>query len=100
MLEPDLRPHGRQPARGRLRPFDEHDRVLEVRLEVRPLGGGDRGEAVQVEVRDVWIALVAMADRVGGARDGSGHAERTAGAPDEGRLSGAELARDGHDVTE
>jgi hypothetical protein len=39
-----------------------------------------------------------MADRVGRARDGLRDAERAAGAADEGRFPGAELAGDGDDV--
>ena len=48
----------------RLGPLDEADRVLEVRLEVAPLGGGEALEAVEVEVRDVHrLGRVAVADR-------------------------------------
>jgi len=50
-------------------------------------------------VRDLHaVAVIAMADGVGGARHALAHAEPTARAPDEGRLAGAELARHGHDV--
>jgi hypothetical protein len=97
-----LQPHGglgrRERARAGLRPFDEHDGVLEVRLEVPPLRRRHVAEAEQVEVGDVDAAVVAVADREGGARHGARHAERTAGAADERRLPGAELAGDGDDV--
>ena len=43
-------------------------------------------------------AVVAVADREGRARHRLRHAERAAGAADERRLPGAELAGDGHDV--
>ena len=42
--------------------------------------------------------LVAVADREGRARDRALDAERAAGAADERRLAGAELARDRDDV--
>ena len=89
----------RRQARARgLGPLHEADRVVEVRLEVAPLGGRDRGEAEEVEVRVGHAAAVAVPDREGRARDGTGDAERAARAADEGRLAGAELARDGDDV--
>ena len=89
----------RQDALPRLRPFDERDRPLEVRLEVSPLRNRDALEAVEVEVRYLdTVAVVAVADRVGGARDALADAKRTARAADESRLAGAELAGDGDDV--
>ena len=88
-----------QDALARLRPLDERDRPLEVRLEVSPLRGRDALEAVEVEVRDLdAVAVVAVADRVRGARDALAYAERAARAADERRLAGAELARDRDDV--
>ncbi len=98
MLEPHRRPRRRETAGGRLRPLDEDDRVLEVRLEIGPLRSGDVGEAVEVEVRDVGITLVAVADRVGRARDGRGHAEGAARPPNERGLAGAQVARHRDDV--
>ena len=92
------RADGRKVVAGRLGPLDEADGVVEVGLEVAPLGGGDAGEAVQVEVRDVDAAVVAVADRERRARDRLGDAERPAGAAHEGRLAGAELARDADHV--
>ena len=46
-------PGRRQDARARLGPLDEDDRVVEVRLEIPPLRGGEALEAVEVEVRDL-----------------------------------------------
>ena len=91
-------PHRRERTGRRLRPLDETDRVLEVRLEVAPLRRRETLEAEEVEVRDVRVARVAVTDSEGRAGDRAGHAERTAGAADEGRLAAAELARDGDDV--
>jgi len=89
----------RQDALPRLRPFDERDRPFEVRLEVSPLRGRHALEAIEIEVRDLdTVPVVAVADRVGGARDALADAERTARAANEGRLAGAELAGDGDDV--
>ena len=96
--QPDRDAHGRQRARRRLRPLDEHERVLEVGLEIAPFGRRDRLEAIEIEVRDGDAALVAVADRERRARDRIGDPEGPAGAADEGRLPGAELAGDGDDV--
>ena len=85
-------------APGGLRPLDEADRVVEIRLEVAPLRRRHALEAVEVEVGHVASATVAMADRVGRAGHRPVDAERAAGAADEGRLPGAELARDRDDV--
>ena len=98
VLERDRQRGRRKHRRARLGPLDEHDRVVEVRLEVAPLRRRDAREAVEVEVRDVDRAGVAVADREGRARDRRGHAERAAGAAHERRLARAELARDGDDV--
>jgi hypothetical protein len=49
-------------------------------------------------MRDVDVAVVPVADRVGRAGDRLPDAERTGCAPDEGRLPRAELAGDGDDV--
>src|SRR5207248_4077091 len=88
----------RQPPLPRLRPFDERDRVVEVRLEVAPLGRRHAGEAIEVEMGDLALgAVVAVADRVRRAGDALAHAERDAGAANERRLPRAELAGDGDD---
>ena len=83
-----------------LRPLDEHDRVLEVRLEVSPLRTGNAREAVEVEVRHVDVAGVAVADREGRARDRRRHAQRATGAAHERRLARTELTRDADDVAD
>ena len=77
---------GGSAAEPGLRPLDEHDRVVEVRLEVAPLGRGQAAEAVEVEVGHVRVPRVAVADRERRARDRRGDAERAAGAADERRL--------------
>src|SRR4051812_32390035 len=92
-------PHRWERAGRRLGPFDEADRVLEVGLEIAPLGRGEALEAEEVEVRDIGVALVPVADREGRARDRAGDPERPARSPDEGRLAAPELARDGDDVS-
>jgi hypothetical protein len=86
-----------RPASG-LGPLDEDDGLVEVRLEVAPLGRGEPAEAVKVEMRHVRRAGVAVPDREGRAGDARRDAERTAGAADEGGLPGAELAGDQDDV--
>src|SRR5438128_1213516 len=89
----------RQNAGARLGPLDERDRVLEVRLEVAPLGRGYPLEPVEVEMRHLAAgAVVAMPDRVGRARHALAHAERRTGAAHERRLAAAELARHRNDV--
>src|SRR5262245_5219571 len=89
----------RQDALPRLRPLDERDRPLEVRLEVSPLRRRDAVEPVEIEMRDLdTVPVVAVADRVGGTRDALENAERAARAADEGRLARAEFAGDGDDV--
>jgi hypothetical protein len=95
--------HGRAQRREcvhtRLRPFDEHERVVEVRLQVAPLRRRQPAEAVEVEVRDrEAVAVVAVADRERRAGDGNVDADGAAGAADERRLSGSQLAGDGDDV--
>ena len=50
---------GPAPAAGtppRLRPLDEDDGVVEVALEIAPLGVRHAVEAIEVEVRDVGLA--------------------------------------------
>jgi hypothetical protein len=98
MLEPHLHPRSRKNTGSRLRPFDEDNGVVEIRLEVPPLGRRDAAEAKEVEMRHVDPPLVAMADRVRRARDSSFDAEGAARTAYEGGLAGAELARDGHHV--
>src|SRR4029078_4473682 len=89
----------RQDSLPRLRPLDERDRTVEVRLEISPLRRRDALEAVEVEVRDLdAVAVVAIADRVGRASHALTYAECAARAADEGRLPGAELPRDSDDV--
>src|SRR5919197_2390253 len=90
--------HGRQLAGRGLGPLDEADRVLEVRLEVAPLGRGHALEAEEIEVRDVRVAWIAIADGEGRARHVGPHPERAASTADEGRLTAPELARDRDDV--
>ncbi len=92
---------GGQDALPRLRPLDERDRPVEVRLEISPLRRRDALEAVEVEVGDLdAVAVVPMADRVGRARHALAYSERAARAADEGRLPGAELPGDGDDVAQ
>ena len=76
----------RKRRRTCLRPLDEDDRVVEVRLEVAPLGRRDAREAVEVEMGDRDPPAVAVTDRERRARHRLGHAERSARAADERRL--------------
>src|SRR5207245_3058660 len=94
MVERDLDARRRQDSRARLRPFDEHDRVVEIRLQVAPLRRGDVAEAEEIEMGHVDATPIAVADREGRARDGPLHAECAARPAYEGRLAGAELAGD------
>src|SRR5215210_3173253 len=94
-----LDPDRRQRAGRRLGPLDEADRVLEVRLEVAPFGGREAAEAEEVEVGNVRLGGIAVADGERRARDGARDAERAAGAADERRLAAAELAGDRYDVS-
>src|SRR6185312_4310087 len=99
-----LEAHGgtrrRQRARSRFWPFDEDDRVVEVRLEIAPLRRRDVTEAKQVEMRDVDAPVVTVPDRERRARHRLRHAESAARTAHERRLSGAELAGDGDDIPE
>jgi hypothetical protein len=98
MLEPHLDPRlGKNTGAG-LRPFDEDDGVIEVRLEISPLRRRDAAEPKEVEMRHVDASLVAVADRVRRARDRSFDTKRMACTPHEGRLAGTDLARDRHNV--
>ena len=97
--QPHLHARRREEPLPGLWPLDEHDRVVEVELEVAPLGVGHAVEAVEVEVRDVEVAAVAVPDRVGRAGDRPLDPERPRRAAHEGRLARSELARDGHDVS-
>src|SRR5262249_32612426 len=90
--------HRGEPGARVLRPLDKGNRAIEIRLEVAPFLGAETSDAVEVEVRHRNGALVAVSDRIGGAGNGLPDAERAAGAADERRLAGAELARDGDDV--
>src|SRR5262249_34505133 len=100
VLQPDGDARRRQHASAGFRPFDEDDRFVEVRLEVPPLRGRHATEAEEVEMRDVDAAVVAVADRERRARDRLGHTERATRSAHEGRLPRAEVARDGHHVTQ
>src|SRR5947208_3744440 len=90
--------HGREDARSRLGPFDEADCILEIGLQITPLRGRDALESKEIEVGDVRVSGVAVADGEGRARHGHLDPERAAGAANERRLAGAELARDGDHV--
>ena len=79
---------------SRLGPFDEADRVDEVQLEVPPFRRRKALETEEIQVRDVRVSRVTVADGEGRARHGDFDAERAAGAADEGRLAAAELARE------
>src|SRR4029079_7825272 len=79
VLEPDVRPWLRQDTGPGLRPFDEHDRVLEGRLEVAPLRRREPAKAIEVEMGDVDRPAVAVADRERRAGDAAGDAERAGG---------------------
>jgi len=98
MRDPNGRARRGQDARAGLRPFDENDRVVEVRLEVTPLGVRELREPVEVEVRDVDVAVVAVADGVRRARDRLRDSERAGRAADERRLPRPELSEDRDDV--
>src|SRR5215207_341222 len=98
VLQSHGRPYRRQPRARVLRPLDERNRAIEVRLEVAPLLRLERDHAVEVEVRDGNGCLVAMADRERRAGDRPFDAERAAGAADERGLARAEVSRDGDDV--
>jgi hypothetical protein len=98
MVEPHLESRRRQDACSRLRPLDEDDGVVEVRLEVTPLRRGNTAEAKEVEVRYVDATLVPVTDGVRRARDWSFDAQGTARTADERRLARPELAGDRHDV--
>src|SRR5260221_13916957 len=78
----------RQPLASVLRPLDERNRAVEVRLEVAPLLGVDPGEPVKVEVCDGNGRVVAVSDRERRARDGLAHTERACRTADERRLPG------------
>jgi hypothetical protein len=99
VLQTHARLLGRQEPRPGLRPLDEDDGVLEILLQVSPLGMRHTIEPIEVEVRDVNPPRVAVADRVGGAGDGPLDAKRSSGPPHEGRLAGAELPLHEDDVT-
>ena len=99
VLEPDAQTRRRQDAGAGLGPLDEHDRIVEVRLEVPPLRRRDVAKAEEVEVRDVDATVVPVTDRERRARDRLRHTERAARASHESRLARAELARDGDNVT-
>ena len=68
VLEAHVRPCRRERADARLGPLDEDDRVLEVRLEVTPLRRREATEAIEVEMRYVDHAPIAVADRERRAR--------------------------------
>src|SRR5436305_11018035 len=91
---------GRQHSESCLRPLDERDRPLEIRLEIPPLRSRHALKAIQVEMRDLdAVSVVAVADRERRARDAVVHAERATRTADERRLPRSELAGHGDDVT-
>src|SRR5829696_5556514 len=98
VLQGHARAHRRQPVPRVLRPLDERDCPIEVRLEVGPLLGIDVRDAIQVEVRDRHTAVVAVADRERRAVHRLRDAQRTGGPADERRLPGAEVSGHGDDV--
>jgi len=98
VAQADRHAHGRQLPCRRLRPLDEDDRVLEVRLEVPPLRRRNAAKAKEVEMGHLDAPLVPVTDGVRGAGDRSFDAESPAGTTDERRLARSELARDRHDV--
>src|SRR3954453_22662214 len=100
MTERNVDARFREPVAAVLRPLDEGDRAIEVRLEVAPFLRVGTGDAVQVEVRDRHARLIAMADREGRAGDGLTDAESPCGTPHERGLPGPQIARDGHDVAD
>src|SRR5438128_4903025 len=50
VLDADGEPRRRERALPRLRPFDEHDCAVEIRLQVAPLGGREPAAPVEIEV--------------------------------------------------
>ena len=90
----------RQRRRAGLGPLDERDRIVEVGLEITPLGGRETHEPVEVEMADVDGAAIPVADRERRARHGLHDPERPAGAPDERRLAGTELPADQDNVSD
>jgi hypothetical protein len=98
VLEVDGDAGGRQHAGARLGPLHEHDRIVEVGLEISPLRSRDVAEAKEVEMRDVDTRVIAVADGEGRARDRLRDAECTGCAANERRLPGSELAGDSDDI--
>src|SRR5947209_7810326 len=94
VLQPDGGTCRWQRPRAGLRPFDEHDRILEVGLEVAPLRRRDVAEAEEIEMRDVHTAVVAVTDGERRARHRPADTECTTRTADERRLPRAELAGD------
>src|SRR4051794_15997441 len=72
--------------------------MIEIRLQISPLGLRKALEPEEIQVRDVRVSRVTMADGEGRARHGNLDPERTTGSADEGRLAAAKLARDGDHV--
>src|SRR6266404_4125795 len=87
------RAHRRKPGACVLGPLDERNRAIEVRLEVAPILRAEPTDAVEVEMSHRDACCVAVPDRERGARNRLLDAKCTARAADEGRLAGAELAR-------
>ena len=98
MSQQDVKAWRRERLAGSLRPLDEADRPVEVRLEIAPLGRRDALESIEVEMRDIYASTVPMTNREGGAGNGPGHAQSAACPSHERRLAGAELPRDGDHV--
>src|SRR5438045_7724527 len=93
-------PHRWEGTGRRLGPFDEADRLLEVRFEIAPLRRREALEAEEIEVRHVRVAGVPVAGGEGRARGRRRDPERAARTADKGRLAATEIARDGDDVAD
>src|SRR6185503_20240303 len=89
VLQTDARPRGRQEACAGLGPLHEDNGVLEVLLQVSPLGIRHPFEPIEVEVRDVNPAFVPVPDRVGRARHRPLDAKRPSRPAHESRLARA-----------
>ena len=99
-LEPDLQRRPAEPLRPDRRPLDEGDAVgAEVVVEQGRVLALEALQPVEVEVGDRQAAAaVALADREGRRGDRLLDPERPAGAADQRRLAGPDLAADDDDV--
>src|SRR4029079_13343236 len=91
MSQQDMKSRRGQRVAGSLRPLDEADRSVEIRLEIAPLGRRDALESIEVEMRDIYASTVPMTNREGGAGNGPGHAQSAACPSHERRVLGAQL---------